>query len=59
LEQTSSIIQAAAIIAGGMAGAHYGKYSILETSRIIDIAALSVELARAIEAEARKLRHET
>jgi len=54
LEQASSIIQAAAIIAGGMAGAHYGKYSVLETSRIIDIAALSVELARAIEAEARK-----
>jgi hypothetical protein len=53
LEHTS-LIQAAAVIAGGMAGAQYGKYSVLETSRITDIASLAVELARAIETEAKK-----
>ncbi len=50
----ASLIQAAAVIAGGMAGAQYGKYSVLEASRITDIASLAVELARAIETEARK-----
>ena len=53
LEQ-ASLIQAAAVIAGGMAGAQYGKYSVLEASRITDIASLAVELARAIETEAKK-----
>ncbi|HME37624.1 MAG TPA: hypothetical protein VKG63_01580 [Steroidobacteraceae bacterium] len=52
--ETMQLIQAAASIAGGMAAAHYGKFSGLEASRITEIAETAVKIAKAIEAEARK-----
>jgi hypothetical protein len=52
--ETELLIQAAASVAGGMAAAHYGKFSGLEASRIIEIAETAVKIARAIETEARK-----
>jgi hypothetical protein len=48
------LIQAAASIAGGMAAAHYDKFSGLVATRITDIAETAVKIARAIDAEARK-----
>jgi uncharacterized 2Fe-2S/4Fe-4S cluster protein (DUF4445 family) len=48
------LIQAAASIAGGMAAAHYDKFSGLVATRINDIAETAVKIARAIDAEARK-----
>jgi len=52
--ETMQLIQTAASIAGGMAAAHYGKFSGLEASRITEIAETAVKIAKAIEAEARK-----
>ena len=46
--------RAAASIAGGMAAAHYDKFSGLVATRINDIAETAVKIARAIDAEARK-----
>ncbi len=53
MEQTL-LIQTAATIASGMAGALYGRHFEIEAARITEIAMLSVELARAIETEAQK-----
>src|SRR5450755_258541 len=50
----AQLIQAAASIAGGMAVAHYDKFSGLVATRITDIAETAVKIARAIDAEARK-----
>ncbi|HMI76244.1 MAG TPA: hypothetical protein VK495_16190 [Steroidobacteraceae bacterium] len=50
----AQLIQAAASIAGGMAAAHYDKFSGLVATRITDIAETAVKIARAIDAEARK-----
>jgi hypothetical protein len=50
----AQLIQAAASIAGGMAAAHYDKFSGLVATRITDIAETAVKIARAIEVEARK-----
>ena len=52
--ETAELIQAASSIAGGMAAAHYGKFSGLEASRITEIAETAVKIAKAIETEARK-----
>ena len=52
--ETDQLIQAAASVAGGMAAAHYSKFSGLEASRITEIAEIAVKIARAIESEARK-----
>jgi hypothetical protein len=52
--EQAQLIQAAASIAGGMAAAHYDKFSGLVATRITDIAETAVKIARAIEAEARK-----
>jgi len=51
---TAQLIQAAASIAGGMAAAHYGKFSGLEPARITEIAETAVKIAKAIESEACK-----
>jgi hypothetical protein len=48
------LIQAAASIAGGMAAAHYDRFSGLVASRITEIAETAVKIAKAIEIEARK-----
>jgi len=50
----AQLIQAAASIAGGMAAAHYDKFSGLVASRITEIAETAVRIAKAIEIEARK-----
>ena len=50
----AQLIQAAASIAGGMAAAHYDKFSGLVANRITDIAETAVKIARAIEVEASK-----
>lgn len=50
----AQLIQAAASVAGGMAAAHYGKFSGLEAARITEIAETAVKIAKAIENEARK-----
>jgi len=50
----AQLIQAAASVAGGMAAAHYGKFSGLEAARITEIAETAVKIAKAIEIEARK-----
>lgn len=52
--ETSQLIQAAASIASAMAASRYGKFGGMEESRIVDIAAIAVKIARAIEAEAIK-----
>jgi hypothetical protein len=52
--EQAQLIQAAASIAGGMAAAHYDKFSGLVATRITDIAETAVKIARAIEVEARK-----
>ncbi len=52
--ETAQLIQAAASIASAMAATQYGKFGGMETSRIEDIAAISVKIAKAIEAEALK-----
>jgi hypothetical protein len=52
--EQAQLIQAAACIAGGMAAAHYDKFSGLVATRITDIAETAVKIARAIELEARK-----
>jgi hypothetical protein len=52
--ETEQLIQVAASVAGGMAAAHYSKFSGLEASRITEIAEIAVKIARAIETEARK-----
>jgi hypothetical protein len=51
----AQLIQAAASIAGGMAAAHYDKFSGLVASRVTEIAETAVRIAKAIEIEARKL----
>jgi hypothetical protein len=51
----AQLIQAAASIAGGMAAAHYDKFSGLVAARITEIAETAVRIAKAIEIEARKL----
>jgi hypothetical protein len=53
--EQAQLIQAAASIAGGMAAAHYDKFSGLVASRITEIAETAVRIAKAIEIEARKL----
>jgi hypothetical protein len=53
--EQAQLIQAAASIAGGMAAAHYDKFSGLVAARITEIAETAVRLARAIEIEACKL----
>ena len=53
--EKAQLIQAAASIAGGMAAAHYDKFSGLVASRITEIAETAVKIAMAIEIEARKL----
>jgi hypothetical protein len=50
----AQLIQAAASIAGGMAAAHYDKFSGLVASRVTEIAETAVRIAKAIEIEARK-----
>jgi hypothetical protein len=50
--ETSQLIQAAASIASAMAASRYGKFGGMEESRIADIAAIAVRIARAIETEA-------
>ena len=50
----AQLIQAAASVAGGMAAAHYDKFSGLEAARITEIAETAVKIAKAIEIEARK-----
>jgi hypothetical protein len=52
--EQAQLIQAAASIAGGMAAAHYDKFSGLVASRITEIAETAVRIAKAIEIEARK-----
>jgi hypothetical protein len=52
--EQAQLIQAAASIAGGMAAAHYDKFSGLVAARITEIAETAVRLARAIEIEACK-----
>ncbi len=53
--ETAQLIQAAASIASAMAATQYGKFGVdLEAARIADIAAISVKIAEAIEAEALK-----
>ena len=53
--EQAQLIQAAASIAGGMAAAHYDRFSGLVASRITEIAETAVKIAKAIEIEARKL----
>jgi hypothetical protein len=50
----AQLIHAAASIAGGMAAAHYDKFSGLVASRVTEIAETAVRIARAIEIEAAK-----
>jgi hypothetical protein len=52
--ETAQLIQAASSIASAMAASQYGKFGGMEASRIIDIAAVAVKIARAIEVEAGK-----
>ncbi len=53
--EQAQLIQAAASIAGGMAAAHYDKFSGLVAARITEIAETAVKIALAIEiAAARK-----
>jgi hypothetical protein len=53
--EQAQLIQAAASIAGGMAAAHYDKFSGLVAARITEIAETAVRIALAIEtAAARK-----
>lgn len=52
--EQAQLIQAAASIAGGMAAAHYDRFSGLVASRITEIAETAVKIAKAIEIEARK-----
>ncbi len=52
--ETAQLVQAAASIASGMAATQYGKFGGMETSRIEDIAAIAVKIAKAIEVEALK-----
>jgi ribonuclease D len=52
--EQAQLIQAAASIAGGMAAAHYDKFSGLVASRVTEIAETAVRIAKAIEIEARK-----
>jgi ribosomal protein L11 len=52
--ETAELIQAAANIASGMAASQYGKFGGMEITKINDIAAIAVKIARAIEAEAIK-----
>jgi uncharacterized cupredoxin-like copper-binding protein len=52
--ETAQLIQAAASIASAMAATQYGKFGGMEASRIQDIAAISVKIAKAIEVEALK-----
>lgn len=52
--ETAQLIQAAASIATAMAATQYGKFGGMEASRIQDIAAISVKIAKAIEVEALK-----
>lgn len=52
--ETALLIQAASNIASAMAASQYGKFGGMEVSRINDIAAIAVKIARAIEAEAIK-----
>jgi hypothetical protein len=52
--ETIQLIQAAASIASGMAATQYGKFGGMEASRIADIAAIAVKIAKAIEGEAQK-----
>jgi hypothetical protein len=52
--ERDKLIQAAAAIAGGMAAAHYDKFSGLVATRINDIAETAVKIALAIDAEASK-----
>jgi hypothetical protein len=51
---STQLIQAAATIASGMAASQYGKFGGMEAAKIIDIAAVAVKIARAIETEALK-----
>jgi hypothetical protein len=52
--ETALLIQAASNIASAMAASQYGKFGGMEVSRINDIAAIAVKIAKAIEAEAIK-----
>jgi hypothetical protein len=52
--ETVLLIQAASNIASAMAASQYGKFGGMEVSRINDIAAIAVKIAKAIEAEAIK-----
>jgi len=52
--ETIQLIQTAASIASGMAATQYGKFGGMEASRIADIAAIAVKIAKAIESEALK-----
>jgi hypothetical protein len=53
--ETALLIQAASNIASAMAASQYGKFGGMEVSRINDIAAIAVKIAKAIEAEAIKV----
>jgi hypothetical protein len=52
--ETVLLIQSASSIASAMAATQYGKFGGMEVSRINDIAAIAVKIARAIEVEAIK-----
>jgi hypothetical protein len=52
--ETVLLIQSASSIASAMASTQYGKFGGMEVSRINDIAAIAVKIARAIEVEAIK-----
>jgi hypothetical protein len=52
--ETAELIQAAASIASAMAASQYGRFGGMEVTKIVDIAAIAVKIARAIEVEALK-----
>jgi hypothetical protein len=52
--EQAQLIQAAASIAGGMAAAHYDKFSGLVAARITEIAETAVKIALAIDIASKK-----
>jgi hypothetical protein len=52
--ETALLIQAASSIAGAMAATQYGKFGGMEASKLLEVATISVKIARAIEAEVLK-----
>ena len=52
--ETALLIQAAATIAGGIAGGQYNRFSQIDPGALASIADISVKLAKAIELAALK-----